>query len=124
MNDPKQIALNLVKAGAVLIITDQPLLNFLLGAFEWIDDKRVFWFEAFGDDSFAGHVLEFDEAIAPHALGVEFRRGGELVAYLTSIQEADLDNPQETADSWQAWKNIAESQQPFIAQVREELLGS
>jgi hypothetical protein len=126
MNDPKQIAAALVKDGAVMIITDQPLLNFLVGAFDWVgvSTQFVFWFEAFGADAFAGHVLEFDQAVAPHPLGVEFRSGGELIAYLTSIQEADLDNPQEFHDSWQAWKQVAPESEKFIAQVRRELTRS
>jgi hypothetical protein len=54
-----------------------------------------------GQDYTGGvHRIDFDELRAPHALSVEFLRGGHPVAYLTTIAE----DGEESVAAWQAWQ--------------------
>ena len=88
----KEVAATLISKGAILELLGLDAAV-LIGAWDWIDDHRVFYFEAGASDEFGGHVLLFDEMRAPHELGVEFWDAhGTLVAYLAPIAEA-VDDP-------------------------------
>jgi len=120
--NPREISHKLVAAGAVLTIPGEPPLDLLVGHLEWLDDGRIFWFAAHGDTSHDGHLLDFDLARAPHKHAVEFRRARELVGYLTSIEEADVD-AEVWRETWDAWREIAADRAAFIAETKAELVG-
>lgn len=114
----RELASALFTSGAVMSVPGDPALSFLVGDFAWLDERRIFWFTAHGVSEFDGHVLEFDTAIAPHSLGIEFRRRGELVGYLTTIDESDFNDVGAAHADLLTWRTLARTRQPFIDEVK------
>lgn len=118
----KTIVEKILEQGAVMRRLGDYEATFLVATFAWLDERRVFWFTVGGESEFDGHVLEFDEARAPHALGIEFVRDGQLVGYLTTIEEADLDNEPDFLRAHEAWKAVAADHAEFIERCRRSHL--
>lgn len=124
----QQIAGDIVANGAILRVRNgSAYVNCLVGYFEWLDDSHVFHFEANGENEFAGHVLKFETAEAPHDLGVEFHGDGGIAAYLSPIDEAGLENEANYIAAWRAWQMVlsqrGESIMEFIRETRDQLIG-
>lgn len=121
MTTAEQIA-TLARNGSVLTVLKPDggtLASLLVGELTMLGDRRLFAFEAFGDTGFAGHVLEFASARAPHDLAVEFLRAdGSPLTYLTTIEEADCGI---TRAEWDRWQSMRAASALFIAAVREEI---
>ncbi|MBI5817451.1 MAG: hypothetical protein HZA88_00525 [Verrucomicrobia bacterium] len=65
----------------------------------------LFYREAANSNGYAGHLLEFDQAKALPGGGVEFRdAAGNRVAYVTWIDDADLDDPSIYQATLSAWR--------------------
>lgn len=113
--------LGLANGGAVLTIPAKGA-NVLVGHLVVLDDRTLFFFEAWGETGFAGHLLPFAAARVPHPLGVEFLdKSGNLVAYLTTIEEADgIDRAAHRA-SFNAWQKELPVQLGFIEEIRRQL---
>lgn len=118
----RQQITRIAEGGAIIFIQsgmDRFPLN--VGELALLDDHRLFYFETFGETEFQGHVVEFDEARAPHALGVEFVRDGSFVAYLCPIAEADLPPDAEASalQVWKEWRGRRAEFAAFIQQTKE-----
>lgn len=119
--NPQQLAAQLVKGGAVLQVLTFDV-SVLIGYWEWLDPYRVFFFEAGGENEFAGHIIKFHHAVAAHHFGVEFHSADDaLIAYLTTIEEAVDDAPELYVETWRAWQSQANSLLAFIQQVKRDL---
>lgn len=125
----QQIASDIVAKGAILRVRiGYPRVfhvNLLVGYFEWLDDHRAFYFEAGGQNEFAGHILTFETAQAAHSLGVAFRNGCEIVAYLCPISEASVEDQANFVVTWRAWQTAlsqrGESVTEFIRETRDQI---
>lgn len=119
--NPEPLSKLLSEQGAVLHLLSLDVYP-LVGAWEWINDHRVFYFEAGCDTEFGGHLLEFDHAEAPHSLGVAFLNAeGDLLAYLAPIAEA-VDDVQNYKSAWLRWLTVLNSMKPFIQEVKSRLI--
>ena len=117
----RTIASNLVSKGAVLFIPEFDV-NVLVGFWEWIDDRRVFYFEANAENAFGAHLLEFDRWDSPHALAVVFYKpSGEMVACLSPIEEAAVDK-EYYRRGWDHWAATEKDSADFIQQMKQQLL--
>ncbi|GEM_PF-5486318 len=122
MNNPKEISSALVSKGAVLTLLDKDV-QVLVGHWEWLDEHRVFYFEAGASDEFGGHLLEFDFVNAVHALGVAFfKKESEMIAYLApiaeSVNESDCAAYEKT---FREWQHTGPELADFIHQVKQQL---
>jgi hypothetical protein len=123
--NPQTLSQALCEQGAVLHLAEHKI-DVLVGHWEWLDDHRVFYFEAGMDNQFGGHLLLFASASAPHSLGVAFYNvRGELTAWLAPVREqvdratGDARNYQE---AFRAWTLRKASMLGFIEQVKREML--
>lgn len=114
INDADLKAAALAEQGAVLMVPGEDGGNFLVGSWARIDAHRSFWFAAGGTDQSAAHVLEYNDAMIPHRFGVEFWRMGERVAYLTTIEESELDNEDELKVQFADWQKHLDRMRDFI----------
>jgi hypothetical protein len=96
----------LVSQGAVLTIAGLPLRPHLIGALRWAGPNRVLWFVAHGDSECDGHALQFDEVEVIPGAGMAFLRDGAVLAYLTSIAGAPVEDPDDYRIGWQIWKDV------------------
>ena len=120
--NPRELVENLSAEGAVLTLVEHGV-NVLVGRLDWVDQHRIFYFEAGSENEFGCHLLRFDDVVAPHHLGVAFRhKDGTLIAYLTTIREA-VDDVAAYEAAWAAWKQRRELMNPFTDQAKAQFLG-
>lgn len=111
------IASELAAAGAVLHVLCPTPAVYLVGDLQWITPRRVFWFTAHGDRPDDGHVLDFDAANVVAATSVEFVWDGRVVAHLTAIPFADVDDADDYAVAFSIWQQVGPSYRTRIEQA-------
>ncbi len=120
MNNVQGTASQLAARGAILALLHLDA-QIVIGALDWLDDHRIFFFEAGALDEFGAHVLDFDRANAPHDLGVEFYdKHNRLIAYLAPIAES-VDEPELYERTFLQWQRSGSAMTDFIATVKQKL---
>ncbi|MDO8541297.1 MAG: hypothetical protein Q7S40_12735 [Opitutaceae bacterium] len=84
-----------------------PINRYLVGQLAWLDSHRLFWFTAHGDSAEDGHVLEFDELQCVAEQWICFYAGGQLLACLSAIRAAGVEDPDDYLIAWQLWHEVA-----------------
>lgn len=98
-------------------------MDVLLGYWDWLDDRRVFYFEAAMEDEFGAHLLAFHHAVATGPDRVDFfDAGGILIAGLFPISDTGHDVAA-YEKTWRRWLNWREAMLPFIRAVKQQLAG-
>ena len=92
--------------------------NFLVGDFAWLSDRQVFWFIAHGDTEADGRVIEFDEVQVLHRDRVAFVRERKVIAYLVSIDHADVEDPDDYRVAWGIWQQVAPARTALVSKSR------
>jgi hypothetical protein len=91
-----------------------PAVRLLVGHLRWLDDGRVFWFAAFGDAPDDGRLFHFDETQVIENYGVYFVTARNVIGYLSTIDAAGVDDPDDYRIGWQLWQEVAPLRQRFI----------
>jgi hypothetical protein len=113
----KQIADALTAAGAVLTVWNSPATQYLVGDFQWLDGDRIFWFAANGDTTDDGHVLRFDRAEQTDG-HVRFFEREKLIALLSPIERAEVDDRDDYRVAWSIWQQVAPVRRELMAEAR------
>lgn len=106
MKDLQQAIQDLVKAGAAFVHAPGSV-PIVVGVMASVGPMRWFWWEAGGETEFHGHVLDADKAeVLYGGMAVAFRRGGEMVGYLTNFAETYDDEAKAESSSafLKAWR--------------------
>ncbi|HVU33462.1 MAG TPA: hypothetical protein VHE61_08500 [Opitutaceae bacterium] len=114
---PEEITVALAARGAIMHVIGQPALYYLVGSFAWLGPRHVFWFVAHGDAEVDGRVIEFDESQVLNRERIAFVRNRSVVAYLVSIENAGVEDPDDYHVAWQIWQQVAPAQSGFIARL-------
>src|SRR3954466_11796202 len=96
----REMSDQVVQAGAVMAVAGSPATYDLVGALRWSDEHHVMWFVAHGDAETDAHALEFDHVQVIESLGVCFMRDGRVEAYLSPIESAQVDDPDDYRIGW------------------------
>ena len=107
MNEAAQAAHRLVSAGAIMTLSEPSLERHLVGYLEWLELRRLFWFTAYGESLADGHLLEFDAMHMVEERGLYFSTAGNIVASLTPIEQAKVEDPDDYRIAWQLWQEVA-----------------
>lgn len=110
------LAGRLVPEGSIMTVHQQPPAHFLVGSFRWLEPRRVFWFTACGNSVLDAHVLEFDDTEVVEEFALAFLRDERLVGYLTGIECAGVDDPDDYRIAFQFWQEVAPLRTAFIEQ--------
>lgn len=115
-------ARQLVAAGAIMTQSAPDNGQHLVGHFDWLGSRRVFWFTAYGETLGDGHVLDFDAAHLVENVGLCFTRGAGVRSLLSPIEHARVDDPDDYRIAWQLWQEVEPLRRPLILACRAELL--
>jgi len=99
-------AQKLVQDGAIMTLPGQPRRQALIGDLRWCDGA-ICWFAAFGDSPRDAHRLDFTEAQAVQRHGIHFVNERGATGYLSSIDAAGVEDPDDYRVAWQLWQQIA-----------------
>ena len=86
----------------------------LVGYLEWLGARRLFWFTAYGESLADAHLLEFESLHVIAERGVYFSAGGNLIASLTTIDHANVEDPDDYRIAWQLWQEVAPLRRKLI----------
>ncbi len=112
---------HLVATGAILYLPEHSIY-ILIGYWDWINRRQIFYFDAVSDNEFGAHVLDFYKVESPDNLGAEFYDSkGKLIAYLSTIEEADTDALDAYRFDWEQWDADRESKLPFLESLKTRL---
>jgi hypothetical protein len=114
VNHAAQAAQRLVAGGAIMSLPEPRLEQHLVGHLEWVEPRRLFWFTAYGESLTDGHVLEFDAVHVADGQGVYFSTSGNIVSYLTAIDQAKVDDPDDYRIAWQLWQEVVPLRRSLI----------
>jgi hypothetical protein len=95
-----------VQDGAIMIVAGQPDQRALIGDLRW-SDGCVCWFTAFGDSPGDAHRLDFSEAVVVQRHGICFMKERAAAGYLSTIDAADIEDPDDFRVAWRLWQQIA-----------------
>lgn len=107
----------LVSQGAVLTLAGLPLRRHLVGCLRWAEPNLILWFVAHGDSERDGHALSFEEIQVVPGTGIAFLQDGAVLAYLTSISSAQLEDPDDYLIGWQIWREVAPLHEAVMARA-------
>lgn len=110
-------ATDIASSGAVLSVWNSPPVHFLVGDFQWSEPQRIFWFPAHGDTAADGHVLQFDTA-EMNAGAIRFLHRGKLVALLSPIDRAHVEDRDDYRVAWSIWQQVAPVRHALLAEAR------
>jgi hypothetical protein len=99
-------AQKLVQEGAIMTVPGRPGGQALIGDLRW-SEGSVCWFTAFGDSPGDAHRLDFTEAHVVQRHGISFLNGRVTTARLSTIDAADLEDPDDYRVAWQLWQQVA-----------------
>jgi hypothetical protein len=108
------IAERIVAQGAVMTIQGFPVRHQLVGCLRWVDDTAVMWFVAHGDSERDAYFLRFDEVHLVKDVGIGFLQEGVMLAYLTGIPHAQVEDPSDYEIGWKIWQEVAPLHGPVI----------
>ena len=110
------VAERIAEGGAILTLPGVPLIRHLVGDFRWIAPNELCWSSV--DENGAAPRLHclFFESLSVHAFGVCFHRKDGIVAALTPIEQAALDQPALYRQAWQIWRMRPESNPAAIGE--------
>jgi hypothetical protein len=117
----REISDQIVQSGAVMAVAGSPASYDLVGAFRWTDEHHVMWFVAHGDAETDAHELGFDHVQAIDNLGLCFMREGRVQAYLSPIETAQVDDPDDYRIGWQIWREVAPLYDAMIERAFDHL---
>lgn len=115
---PETVALGLTDRGAILTLAGIPPQHFLVGDFAWLGPRHIFWFVAHGDVEDDGRLLEFDELRVLPRERIVFTRDSSVIAHLGSIDEADVEDPDDYRVAWGIWQQVGPTRGDLIARSR------
>ena len=98
--NPAELIRQFTRDGAGLTIFTPAPQPMVISAEIGLKPRALIYHIAGSDYTGGVHHLDFDEAHAPHALGVEFVRDARPVAYLCPVGE----DSKESADAWREWQ--------------------
>lgn len=107
----------LVSQGAVMTLAGLPLRHHLVGCLRWPEPNLILWFVAHGDSERDGYALSFDEIQVVPGVGIAFLQDGAVLAYLTRIASAQLEDPDDYLIGWQIWKEVAPLHEAVMARA-------
>ena len=116
-----KIAERLAEQGAVMMQPGHPIRRYLVGSFRWVSPDRVAWFVAHGEDEEDVHLLVFDQVQIVDGHGVCFLRQSEVLGYLTAIDHAQLDDPDDYRIGWQLWLEVAPLKTALIERALQRI---
>ena len=99
-------AQKLVQDGAIMTLPGQPGRQALIGDLRWCEGS-ICWFTAFGDSPGDAHRLDFTEAQTVQRHGIHFVNDCGATGYLSSIDAAGVEDPDDYRVAWQLWQQIA-----------------
>jgi hypothetical protein len=99
-------AQKLVQDGAIMTLPGQPGRHALIGDLRW-SNGSICWFTAFGDAASDAHRIDFTEAQTVQRHGIHFVNEDMAAGYLSSIDAADVEDPDDYRVAWQLWQQIA-----------------
>jgi hypothetical protein len=117
----RELSDQMVQAGAVMAVAGSPASYDLVGAFRWTDEQHVMWFVAHGDAELDAHALSFDHVQVVDNLGLCFMRDGRVQAYLSRIETAQVDDPEDYRIGWQIWREVAPLYDAMIERAFDHL---
>jgi hypothetical protein len=117
----REISEQFVQSGAVMAVAGSPATYDLVGSLRWIDDKRLMWFVAHGDAEADAHAMDFDHVQVVDNLGLCFMRAGRVEAYLSPIEAAQVDDPEDYRIGWQIWREVAPLYDAMIERAFDHL---
>lgn len=126
MKSPEAIASALLAKGAILTLVGPPRQRILVRELRWSSANSILWFTSPGNGGATGRKLEFDAARVADPETVTFYQEGRCVARLTSIDEADVENPEDYRAAVARWQKgrKAGPTQPTITEIEIEALMS
>lgn len=110
-----------MQSGAVMAVAGSPASYDLVGSFRWVSEQEVMWFVAHGDDETDAHGLVFDHVQLVDELGLCFMRDGRVQAYLSPIETAQVEDPDDYRIGWQIWREVAPLYDAMIERAFEHL---
>lgn len=106
----------LAATGAIARIDGVPLL---IGDLQWIDDRELLLFPAFGDSPGDVRRLRFDEAAFDETGNVTFSRDHRMIGRICRIGDSGVDDPDDYRIAWQLWQEVAPLRSAFIQRSYE-----
>src|SRR5215510_13035456 len=103
----REISDQIVQSGAVMAVAGSPASYDLVGSFRWLNEQQVMWFVAHGDAEVDAHGLDFDHVQVVDNLGLCFMSDGRVQAYLSPIETAQVDDPDDYRIGWKIWREVA-----------------
>jgi hypothetical protein len=100
----------LYRRGAVLI--RHGVAPLLLGDLR-VEDGRLLWFAAFGDDVVDAGAFTFDSANAENSK-ITFRQTGGMELEIVAIDHAPVSDRDDYAVAWKIWLEVMPLQRAFI----------
>jgi hypothetical protein len=113
----------IVQTGAVMAVKGSPATYHLVGALRWTDDHQVMWFVAHGDSEEDAHVLNFDHVQMVETLGLCFMQDDRVQGYLSPIDSAQVEDPDDYRIGWKIWHEVAPLYENIIARAFDSLEG-
>jgi hypothetical protein len=109
-----QAAQHLVAAGAIMTLLQPRREQHLVGYLEWLEPHQLFWFTAYGENQSDGRLLKFDDAPLIQNSVIYFAYGGKVVSQLSSIDQAEVDDPDDYKIAWRLWQEVMPLRQTMI----------
>ena len=96
----------LFSAGAIASVRGEPR-PILIGDLQWLDERELLLFTAYGTAPADAHRVRFDEALVHASGSITFMDAGEVVATIRRIEDADVDDPDDYRIAHQFWCDVA-----------------
>ena len=102
----KSASAMLATDGAIASLTGEPR-PILIGDLQWSEDQELLIFTAYGAEPTDAYRVRFDEALTHASGSITFMGGGEVVATIQRIEDADIDDPDDYRIAHQFWCEVA-----------------